>query len=62
MGKNSRTKKTIIDERIESFCQASTELLTNIHERCNKPENKSKRGRKKKKVRAESEDWDKELV
>lgn len=62
MGKNSRTKKTIIDERIESFCKASTELLTNIHERCNNPEKKSKRGRKKKKVQAKSEDWDKELV
>ena len=57
MGKS----KTMIDEKIESFCQASTELITNIHERCNNPEKKSKRGRKKKKVQVE-EDWDKELV
>ena len=55
-------KKTMIDERIESFCQASTELLTNIHERCNNPEKKSKRGRKKKKVLVETEDWDKEYA
>ena len=62
MGRNSSMKKTKIDEKIESFCQASTDLLTNIHERCNKPENKTKRGRKKKKVQVEDNDWDKELV
>jgi hypothetical protein len=68
MGKTMSMKKTMIDERIESFCQASTELITNIHERCNNPESKSKRGRKKKMIEVEVEeeleveDWDKELV
>ncbi|UCH80598.1 MAG: hypothetical protein JSW20_12790 [Nitrospiraceae bacterium] len=62
MGRNSSIKKPSIDEKIESFCRSSTELLTNIHERCNNPEKKSKRGRKKKKVQVEAEDWDKELV
>jgi len=59
MGKNMRD--SLLNEKIESFCQASTELIVNIHERCNNPEKKSKRGRKKKKVQVE-EDWDKELV
>jgi len=60
MGKNMRGSK--LDDRIESFCQASSDLITNIHERCNNPEKKTKRGRKKKKVQVEEEDWDKELV
>jgi nucleoside-triphosphatase THEP1 len=60
MGKNMRESR--LDEKIESFCQASTELIVNIHERCNNPVKKSKRGRKKKKVQIESEDWDRELV
>jgi len=59
MGKNMRD--SLLNDKIESFCQASTELIVNIHERCNNPEKKSKRGRKKKKVQVE-EDWDKELV
>ena len=60
MGKNMRESR--LDEKIDSFCQASTELIVNIHERCSNPAKKSKRGRKKKKVQVESEDWDKELV
>ena len=60
MGKNMRD--SLLNDKIESFCQASTDLITNIHERCNNPEKKSKRGRKKKKVQVEAEDWDKELV
>ena len=60
MGKNMRGSK--LDDKIESFCQASTDLITNIHARCNNPEKKTKRGRKKKKVQVEAEDWDKELV
>ena len=59
MGKNMRD--SLLNDKIESFCQASTELIVNIHERCNNPEKKSKRGRKKRKVQVE-EDWDKELV
>ncbi len=60
MGK--KMTESMLDDKIESFCQASTDLITNIHERCNNPEKKSKRGRKKKKVQVEQEDWDKELV
>ncbi len=62
MGKKTNMKKSNLDDKIDAFCQASTDLLINIHERCNNPEKKSKRGRKKKKVTAEAEDWDKELV
>ena len=60
MGK--KMTESMLDEKIDSFCQASTELIVNIHERCSNPEKKPKRGRKKKKVQVEAEDWDKELV
>ena len=45
-------KKELLDEKIEKFCENSTELLKNIHERCcdtaggSRP-GKNKRGRKK---------------
>ena len=60
MGRKMSDSK--LDDKIESFCQAASDLITNIHERCNNPEKKPKRGRKKKKVQIEEEDWDKELV
>ena len=46
-------KKALLEDRIEEFCQASAELLTNIHDRCGdagggKAPEKGKRGRKKK--------------
>jgi hypothetical protein len=70
MGRNVNTKETRLDEKIDAFCQSSTQLLTDIHERCSKPSKKSKRGRKRKKLSVdldagadiEAVDWDKELV
>jgi hypothetical protein len=49
-------KKAVIDKRIEEFCQTSAELISNIHDRCNKngkgaKPQKAKKGRKKKEVK-----------
>ncbi len=49
------SKKPMLEDKIESFCQSATELLTNIHERCDnqevkKTKKKSKRGRPKKNI------------
>ena len=46
-------KKSIMEEKIEQFCETASELLTGIHERCSSKEEgkksgKRKRGRKKK--------------
>jgi hypothetical protein len=49
----TRSKKVVLDKKIEEFCEQSAKLLTSIHERCSNKENgkktkKGKRGRKKK--------------
>jgi len=49
----TRSEKNGIDKRVDEFCDASAELLANIHERCSTKENgkkakKGRRGRKKK--------------
>lgn len=49
----TRSKKDVLDRKIEEFCEQSAKLLTRIHERCDNKENgkktkKGKRGRKKK--------------
>jgi flagellar biosynthesis/type III secretory pathway chaperone len=53
MATASRTQNSaVMEKKIEEFCQASAELLANIHERCSLKESgktkKGKRGRKKK--------------
>ncbi len=54
MAEAVRSKKDkVLEDRIDQFCQNSTELLTNIHERCGNKSGgnssqKKKRGRKKK--------------
>jgi hypothetical protein len=49
----TRSKKVVLEKKIEEFCEQSAKLLTSIHERCSHKENnkrtrKGKRGRKKK--------------
>jgi hypothetical protein len=49
----TRSKKDILEKKIEEFCEQSAKLLTRIHERCSNKENgkktrKGRRGRKKK--------------
>lgn len=39
------TKKTLLDRRIEQFCESSAELLTGIHTRHNRGALKQKRKR-----------------
>ena len=54
MAEAVRSKKDkLLEEKIDQFCQNSTELLINIHERCSdksggNSSKRKKRGRKKK--------------
>ncbi len=57
MAEAVRSKKDkLLEDKIDQFCQNSTELLINIHERCSNTEKgnaskKGKRGRKKKAIK-----------